>query len=175
MLAFVMMATSSCDLLKEALDVEFHANFKASLNAVVDALPIKAAKGDFTASATIDPMSNSQFADYAANIKDIQVEEVKGEILSISKPTRLVNATLSMASDGMATAEWTVSDVQLAVGTVLVLDDTAGQFNRVQAILDTHNVFTVTASGTTEDDDLIFTLEVSVNSKVIATPLSGSL
>lgn len=175
LLAVVMMAASSCDQIEEALDIEFSATFQASLQAVVDALPMKAAKGDFSASATIDPMSNSQFAEHAARIKDIQIEKVEGKILSISKPTRLVNATLSMTSEGMTPAEWTVSDVQLAVGTILLLDNSAGQFDRVQSILNTKNTFTVAANGTTEDDDLTFTLEVSINSNVVANPLSGSL
>jgi hypothetical protein len=169
--AIAMVATTSCEKIKEALDFEFDTSFKANINAIVPPATLKATMGDFTASATIDPMSNEQFSEYAHVIKSINVQEIKGKITAISKPTLLINGTVSMTSEEMAAAEWTFTNVQLEVGTELVMDNAAGQFANMKNILDTKKAFTVTMSGTTEDDDLTFTLEVSVNSKVVANPL----
>ncbi len=167
----IALATSSCEKIKEALDIEFDTSFKANLNAIVPPAVLKATMGDFTASATIDPMANDVFAEYASVIKSINVQEIKGKITAISKPTLLKTATVSMTADDMASAEWEFADVQLEVGTELVMDNSGGQFTNMQSILNAKKAFTVSMNGTTEDDDLTFTLEVSVNSKVVANPL----
>ncbi len=160
-------AMVSCD----KLDVEFDADYKTTLNVVTEKGFVKSTDGAFYESATIDPLSNSDMAKYAKKIKSIEVREVKGVIKSINEPTLLETCLLKMSSPGSTSAEWTYTNKQLDVGTEFIMDNSNGQLDNMEQILDKKEEFTVEMSGSTSGDNVSFSLEVTIKTKVTANPL----
>lgn len=171
LIALVSMSLVSCNKIKEALVVEFDAVFKTDLNALVGPGTLKATDGTFNVSSTIDPLSNPDMATYSELIQEINITEITGEITSITQPTTLETATFTMSSAGYSDASWSFSDVALNQGTTLTLDNANGQFDNMQTILESGNEFTVELNGTTTDDDLEFTMEITITTTVKASPL----
>lgn len=168
LLATVFIFSPGCEKAKELLDVKFDANFKSDLNIDV---PAESKSATFNAEATIDPLSNSDFAEYGSKIKEIEIKEVKATITEISKSVVLENAEISVTSGSMTSAIWTYNDVELAVGTELVMDNTNNQWDNVQAILESLNPFTTAMSGTVSEGGVQFTLQIEIKTSVTANPL----
>jgi len=150
------------------LDVKFDANFKSDLNIDV---PTGTKSATFSAEATIDPQSNTDFAEYGSKIKEIEIKEAKATILAINKTVVMENAEISVTSGSMTPAKWNYSNETLAVGTVLTLGNESGQWDNVQAILNAQNAFTTAINGTISEDDVQFTLQIEIKTSVTANPL----
>jgi hypothetical protein len=157
------IAFTSC----EKLDVDFDADYKTTLNINSQ----KSTAGSFSESATIDPLSNDDMAKYANKIKKIEVKEVIGVIKSINQPTVLETMQLSMTASGASPAVWTFSNVDLFTGASLSIDNSTGQFDNMQQILNKKEVFTVAAVGSTAGDNVQFSLEITIKTTVTANPL----
>jgi len=158
---------------KKLLDVKFKADFVTNLNAVVPATTLKAGvDGTFTVTETIDPKSNSTFAQYANKIVDLQILEVTAEIVAISKPVTLVNGSLTVTTEDHASeAAWSFTNEDLFVGKKLTIGNENGQFSKVRNMLKDMKTIIVTLSGTTDQDDVTFTLKVTYKTEVTANPL----
>lgn len=170
---FVMagMLFTACDKVKDLADVKFDADFSTNLD-IHSVADMKSTQGSFEASATINPLDNSDMATYANLIKEIKVNEITAEVLSISDaPVMLETAVFEISSDGFPSAVWEFENVELNQGTILTMDNSSGQFDNMQAILDSTNVFTAEISGTTDKDDVTFTLKVTIKTTVTANPL----
>jgi hypothetical protein len=157
------IAFTSC----EKLDVDFDADYKTTLNIVSQ----KSTAGTFNESTTIDPLENSDMAKYANKIKSIEVKEVTGVIKSINQPTLLETMQLSMTAAGATPAVWNFSNVDLFTGASLTIDNSSGQFDNMKQILNKKEVFTVAATGSTTGDNVQFSLEITIKTKVTANPL----
>ncbi len=168
LLAVVALLSPGCEKAKDLLDVKFDANFKSDLNIDV---PAGTKSATFGAEATIDPQSNTDFAEYGSKIKEIEIKEAKATILAINKTVVLENAEISVTSGSMTPAKWSFSNENLAVGTVLTLGNDSGQWDNVQAILNTQNAFTTAINGTVSEDDVQFTLQIEIKTSVTANPL----
>lgn len=171
---FVMagMLFTACDKVKDLGDVKFDADFSTNLDIHSVAADMKSTQGSFQASATINPLDNSDMATYANLIKEIKVNEITAEVLNISDaPVMLESAVFEISSDGFPSAVWEFENEELNVGTILTMDNTSGQFDKMQNILDSTNVFTAEVSGSTDKDDVTFTLKVTIKTTVTANPL----
>jgi hypothetical protein len=168
LLAAVILLSPGCEKAKDLLDVKFDADFKSDLNIDV---PAGARSATFSESATIDPQSNTDFAEYGSKIKEIEIKEVKATILAINKSVVLESADLSVTSGDMTPANWSFSNETLTVGKELTLDNNNGQWDNVQAILNTQNAFTTAISGTVSEDDVQFTIQIEIKTSVTANPL----
>jgi len=156
-----------CEKAKEVLDVTFDADYKTDLNVDV---PAVARNVGFSASATIDPASDPDVSKYWDKIKKFDVQEVTGEITSISKEVTLVTANLTISND-TRTAKWTLNEIPLRVGTILTLDNSGGQWDTVAQILKDKKVFKITVNGEVSEGDVQFTILVRIKTKVTANPL----
>jgi hypothetical protein len=163
---------TGCEKTKSLLDVTFDADFDTNLNVVVEpAGDEKALNGVFYASAEIDPMSNNDFAEYAEKIKNIKVKSVVAEVTSISMPAVLLSADLTISSDGVDPASWAFANEDLHQGKTFTLGNENGQWDRVQAMLNNQNLINVVIEGSTDEDNLEFTLKVTIRTEVVANPL----
>jgi hypothetical protein len=156
---------------KDALDVTFMADYTSDLPIVVSPSTLKSTNGTFSSVTTIDPLSNRDMADYANNIQSIEILEVTGTILSVDNNAVLQTGTLSLISAGLPTASWTETNQPVQAGTVYTLGNDDGQLEKLSNILNSKNVFTVEFSGTTDLDDVTFTMQVFIRAKVVANPL----
>lgn len=169
MLLGIVVATSC-----KKLDTNFDAKYVVNLDVVVPPGGLlKAGVLDkaFTASKTIDPLSDADMAKYANQIKDVQVNSVTGVITSITKPVTLVNSTLTVTSPGYNTATWAITNQLLEVGKTITLNDDNGQFTDIHLMLKDMKTVTVTLAGTSSDADVEFTFELTLDTKVTASPL----
>lgn len=172
LLAFIAVTSTGCEKAKDLLDVEFNADFKTDLNVDIPAETSRNADAIFYTEATIDPKSNSDFEEYGSKIKEINILEVNATITAINKETVLETAEVKVTSEGMNSAIWTFTNETLNVGKTLTLDNSNGQWDNVKAMLNAQNAFTVSMGGTADQDDVQFTLQVEIKTKVTANPLN---
>ncbi len=171
LLAFIAVTSTGCEKAKELLDVKFDADFKTDLNVDIPAETSRNADASFYSEATIDPKANTDFAEYGNLIKEIEIKEVNATVTAINKETVLETAEFKVASEGMSSAVWTFTNETLVVGKKLTLDNTNGQWNNVQAMLNAQNAFTVSIGGTADQDDVQYTLLIEIKTRVTANPL----
>lgn len=167
-----LMIYTGCEKTKSLLDVTFDADFDTILDVIVEpAGGEKVSSGVFYASAEIDPMSNDDFAEYAEKIKDIGVKSIIAEVTSISMPAVLLSADLTISSDNVDPASWAFANEDLHQGKTFTLGNENGQWDRVQTMLNNQNLITVVMEGSTDEENLEFTLEVTIGTEVVANPL----
>ena len=171
LLAFIAVTNTGCDKAKDLLDVKFDADFETDLNVDIPADAARNAEATFYAEATIDPKSNSEFAEYGSKIKDIEIREVIATVKSITKDVVLESVEITVGSQEMKAAVWTFTNETLTIGKKLTLDNSNGQWNDVQAILNKQNAFTVSMKGTADQDDVQYTLLIEIKTRVTANPL----
>lgn len=172
LLVITAIVYSGCEKSKSLLDVKFDADFKTDLNVDVPGVDVKISpNGVFSASATIDPMTNDDFAEYAEKIKNVKVKEVLAEVTAVNKPFVLLHCNLLISSPGYDTAEWIFMNESMAVGKIFTLGNEAGQWDKVQTMLDDKKELTVSMNGETDEDDVEFTLRITIKTEVTANPL----
>ncbi len=173
-IALLMLITavvfSGCKKIEDALDVTFDTTFSADLDAVVTPGTKAGTNGTFLVAETIDPAGDDDVAAYMDKIKSWEVTEVKAEIISTSKDATLTSLNLGVNNQNHS-ASWAFQNIAISQGTVVTLDNGNGQWDEVNAILGDLQVFTITASGSTDEDDLQFTIRVTIESAVTANPL----
>jgi len=172
LLAFIAVTSTGCDKAKDLLDVKFDADFKTNLDIDNQAETSRNANGAFYAEATIDPKSNSDFAEYGSKIKDIEIKEVNATVTAINTETILETAVITVASGGMTNAIWNFTNETLTVGKKLTLDNANGQWDNVRAMLNAQNAFTVSMAGTADQDNVKYTLLIEIKTRVTANPLN---
>ena len=168
-LLLVGIVFTGCQEAEELLDVKFDVDYETELDVTV--VPeTKAVNGVFSFSETIDPNSNSEYAEYASTIKGFDVNEISGRITYINPNVTLVIGNLTIFNENHS-ATWTFENEELAVETVLTLDNNTGQWDIVEEILMDTAEFTVTLDGETVEDNAEFTVLIKLNGVVIANPL----
>ncbi|MBU1369778.1 MAG: hypothetical protein KJ578_00660 [Bacteroidetes bacterium] len=172
LLAFIAITSAGCNKAKDLLDVKFDADFETNLNVDIPAETMRNTDASFYQESTIDPQSNTEFAEYGSKIKEIEIKEVKATILSINKEVVLETAEITVKSADLNPAVWSYTNETLTVGKQLVMDNSNGQWDNVQTILDGQNAFTVSMGGTSDQDDVQFTLLIEIKTSVTANPLN---
>ncbi len=167
---FAAIIVSSCKTVNDALDVTFDTSFKSDLNIDVPAGTKADINGSFSESATIDPMGDPNVAKYADNIKSFEVTAITGKIVAINKDVNISNFNIAVASATM-NASWNFPSVAVTQGTELTLSNDDGQWDTINSILGDKDVFTVSASGETDQDDVQFSLQITISTRVTANPL----
>ena len=167
-LATVLMM-GACKTVEDLNEVNFDADFKADLNCVVPPASLKSdINGAFSASETIDPLSDPDVEKYIEHIKSWNVASITAEIISVSKEgANLLNAEVKVFSDEYK-AVWNIPAIPVAVGQKTTLDNGNGQWDAVNNILGEKKVFTVSVNGATDEDDITFTVRVTIKTKVTA-------
>ena len=164
------IVVSGCKKIEEALDVTFDTSFSTDLDAIVTPGTKTGIDGTFQVSETIDPAADDNVEAYMDKIKSWDVTEIKAEVISTSKDANLSSLNLSVSNQNH-NAQWAFQNIAISPGTVVTLDNGNGQWDSVNNILGELQVFTIMASGTTDEDDLQFTIRVTIKSKVTANPL----
>lgn len=158
---------TSCKKIDDATSVEFEATYSADLQAQTVSRNMD---GSFSAYATIDPSSDSQFNKYIDKIKDIEVISVSGQVVNTSTDFLLQAADLKIYTDKNL-AEWTFEKVPVTYGTVLTLDNSGGQWDKVSKIANEKKLYHLSLTGSVDVDEVSFTLRVTINYRVKAKAL----
>ncbi len=163
---------TGCKEAKEILNIKFNADYQTEFDIVVP--PSKGANieinGVFEVNETIDPASNPNFELYINKIQEISINEVQGEVLSISKNLLLETAVISVTNENHI-AKWEFTNEPVTVGTILTLDNNTGQWDAIENILLDKKVLTVSITGKVDVDNVDFEVRFSFKSEVIANPL----
>ncbi len=143
-------------------DIEFEATYTTNLDCVVSGRSIL---GTFSDSSVIDLTSNSEVMKYFNSIKSVEILSIIGTITSISKDVTLTSMIFSF-NEG----DTTFTDLPISLGT------TFSAWNRPEVLyewdLGTDDyVINVSTTGTTNEDNVDFTIEVAIKIKVIASPI----
>ena len=164
---------SSCEKIKSLADVKFDSELNADLNVNIPNYDVKSAilEGfEFSESVTVDPRSDSEIDKYFDKLKSFAVQKVTGTVKSVSAPVKIIIGTISITS-GTTVASWTITDFNVETGAQIVLDNGAGQWDKVNKILDGKSEFTAKIEGTADTSGVTFVLNVVINVRVTANPL----
>ncbi len=171
-LLFTSVIFTGCKEAEELLYVNFSADYTTEIDINVPAAEGKTSiDGTFSESETIDPTTNSDYLKYIDNIKEVDIQEVSGEVLEISKNVLLQTGTIKIASNDYS-ATWQFNNVAIEQGTVLTLDNNQGQWDQVGNIMLGKIPFTVSIDGQTDEDDVEFVILLTLESDVTASPLN---
>ena len=158
---------SGCKKVEDALEVTFDTTLTKDLNIDVPGDTKSGVTGTFDESVTIDPNDDANFAEYKEMIKNIEVSEVTGKITSVTNG----DFNVSNLNITVGTAQWTFANVAVTQGASLTLDNANGQWDTIKSLLNGKEAFTATATGTTDKDDVKFTIQIKIKAKVTANPL----
>ncbi len=173
---FLIGATfSSCDEIESLADINFTSQLSADLNVDIPAQEFKSAEMaaiSFSEQTTIDPQADSNIEKYFDNLKSFDVQNVTGTVKSVSAPVKILSGTISVIG-GSRTASWTITNFDVVNGASVTLDNSAGQWDTINKILDNKQTFTARIEGTVDRDDVSFTISILIKIKVVANPLSS--
>jgi len=174
---FVLLFTvlASCDALNDLTNVEFDTDLSTDLNINVnDALAKSTIDSySFSAMATLDPLSDPDVEEYADKIEDYDVNSLTATVLSVSKPdVKLLAGTFFKVYDSTDSAKWTLdADFDVVPEAEYLLDNTAGNWDKVRQILKRNAVFTVLTEGESSTNNVSIVIELSIGATVTANPL----
>lgn len=180
-LSFILLligfGNTGCEKIKSLADVTFDANFEAEMDVVVQpTLKDSQAMGTFSEQETIDPTSNADFNTYSEKIKEIKVEKVIVEIISITNApnstVQLGSATLSVEKTGYTSAQWVEQNQTLTVGKTFEYNTASDQFTNLMNIINTKQSFDVKFYGTADPVNAGFRVKVYLNTKITANALN---
>jgi hypothetical protein len=162
----------------EKADIEFESTFTADLNCKVPA-GSREINGNFNSSAVIDLTSDPNVNKYLDNIKSLDILSLKGTITAISKDATLTTTTLKIIIPkvGVPTSDtisWMFTDILIkdSTGVITTLEgnDPEKAISWGSLPADYHTIG-VSTTGTTDKDDVTFTIEVAIKTKFVANPL----
>ncbi len=162
---------TGCQEASELVDVTFPANYETELDVVVTpSTSAKSTNGVFSVNVTIDPTSDSDFAKYLDNIKEVNIEEVTDFIESVSLDITLTSVVISVSNDTYD-ATWEFVNLPITAGATHVLSNDNGQWDTIEKILLDKKPFNVSINGEANEDNAEFKLLLKILSNIIATPL----
>lgn len=170
-LILTSILVTGCKEAEEILYVNFNANYETEFDVVVPSSGLKAGiDGTFTVNETIDPTTNSDYLLYIDNIREVDITEVSGEVISINKNITLQSVNLNVSNNSHS-ASWSFTNEAIQVGTILILDNDQGQWDEMTQIMLGAVPFTVNIAGEVDDEDVEFTVLFTLKSVVTASPL----
>jgi hypothetical protein len=165
---------SSCEKIKSLFDVDFDTTFSGDLDIDIPESALKSAIGyEFQVQATIDPLDDEDVAEYIDNIKEMQVNDVLATVVAVNKENvAFESGTFFKIADDTDVVTWTLtSDWPITEGTELTLGDLGGTYKVVQDILERKGPFKIGVEGTCTQKGVNITIRLSIDTKVIASPL----
>ena len=176
-LVIIAVLFMACEELKSADDITFNAKFSADLNAnapTAEQYKLSIEDTTFVISSedeVIDPRSNSDFKRYADKIRNVGVESVDGKILSINPDTvTLVTANIGVVTDDASTG-WSFDNETIYKNKELTFDNSGGQWDIINDMLENMEEFTVSLDGEVDNENVVFELRITINTKVTADAL----
>ncbi|MEZ5071438.1 MAG: hypothetical protein R2751_10820 [Bacteroidales bacterium] len=173
-LAVLMTGLQSCEKVKGLFDVDFETTLSGDLDVNVPAAAMKSTSGtSFSASVTVDPLSDDEIEKYADKIRNFDINTVVAEVISVDKGSVVIQSGSSFTiSNASQSATWTLGDDwTITAGTTLTLEDLAGIYDAVGEILETKEVFTISTQGECSDSDVQITIRVDIDTVVTGNPL----
>lgn len=161
----------SCNKVKSLADVTFDTTFTADLDCMVPPATARDIDGMFSASTVIDPASDPDVEEYLENIIGYEILSMSGTITSVSAENVTLVSSTATVYNSSNSASWQFSDIPLTVGATLNFGNENGQWDTVDQILMTGQEFTVSLEGETDEDDVTFTVLLSIGTQITANPL----
>jgi hypothetical protein len=159
----------------ELLNVDFDTELSSDLNIDVQDSELKSNINAFTytASTTLDPLSDEDVKKYKDKIENYDVTSLTATVISVSKPdVKLLTGTFFEIYDSDDNVRWTLSsDFTVEPGAEYTLDNTEGEWNTVRRILKRNSVFTVASEGSANVNNVTVVFEISIGATVTANPL----
>ncbi len=161
----------SCEL----LNVDFDTDLSSDLNINVEDSGTKSSLNgySYTASTTLDPLSDEEVKKYKDKIENYDVNSLTATVLSVSKPdVKLLAGTFFEIYDSEDNARWTLSsDFNVEPGAEYLLDNSDGKWETLRKILKRNSVFTISSEGEANTNNITIVFEVSIGATVTANPL----
>jgi hypothetical protein len=159
----------------ELLNVDFDTELSSDLNINVQDSGTKSSINEYgyTASTTLDPLSDKEVKKYKDKIEDYDVKSLTATVTYVSKPdVKLLAGTFFEMYDSKDKARWTLtSDFDVTVGAEYTLDNSEGQWDTLRTILKRNSVFTIASEGAANTNNITIVFKVNIGVTVTANPL----
>jgi hypothetical protein len=159
----------------ELFNVDFDTDLSSDLNINVQDSGTKSSIDayGYTASTTLDPLSDKEVKKYKDKIEDYNVKSLTATVTYVSKPdVKLLAGTFFEIYDSKDKARWTLSsDFDVTEGAEYTLDNSDGQWGTVRTILKRNSVFTVASEGSANTNHITIVFKVTIGTTVTANPL----
>lgn len=178
LLSFIIMgmAFAGCQKVKSLADITIHPSFPADINVSIPPVTgIQSTNGtsiSFNDSITVDPTSNSDVSKYLNDIKSWSVDSVSAVFNNVSTPVNLTNVKVTV-TNGTDTFNWQTSSISIHTGTVFALDNSSGQIDMLNSILNAKQPFKINFSGTSDQANVSFTLSLTIKTTMVVNPLGS--
>lgn len=166
---------AGCSKIAPLLDVTVHPTIPVDIQVVIPpatSIASTSATYTFNDSVTIDPTTDTLVTKYESNIKSWTVDSLTAIFTDVSAPINLTNVSLQIKTD-TETFGWQESSISITSGTEFVLNNADGQLDKLGQVLNGTSPFKVYFSGTSNLDDVHFTLSVKINTTLVANPLGS--
>ncbi len=171
---FFISFFTSCEKIKSLADVKFDTELGGDIHVMISKDMQKSATVDtypFSESVKVDLRDNEDIDKYFDKLKNFDVQSVTLTVKGVTGgPVTLLNGSLTIGA-ASSSALWLVKNVALESGNTITLDNNTGQWDIVNEILDSKKNFTIAVEGTTDKDNVSFTLYVGIKVSVTANPL----
>jgi hypothetical protein len=158
---------------KKLLDVEFDADFKATMDVAVPATSLKAASYYFSDSYTIDPTTDPDYLKYSDKIKDVEVTAITGKITWINKNATLIDGKVVVSKEGFTSVTLlSPANTPLTNGASYTYSNTDSQFENLAKILKDTSPIEVFYEGHVDQASLDYTYEITFSTTITANPLN---
>lgn len=165
-----------CSKLAPMADITVHPSLPFDINVTIPpATNIMSTNSSyaFNDSVTVDPTTDSLVSKYESYIKSWQVDSLTAIFTNVSTPITLSNVSFEIKPESGDPFGWQFSKISIDNGTNLVLNDADGQLDKLGTVLNGTQPFKVYFSGTSDLDDVHFTLSVKINTTLVANPLGS--
>jgi len=169
-LMVLTIALGGCQKIKDAFTVKLDADFTVTLPVTTTAPILKSSTAEFLSTSTLDPLDDEDLALYKEKIKGFEVTGITGRISELSSDVNLTNVKLLVNTE-LNTTEWTFANLPISNGTVVIFDNTGGQWTKIDKILMEQKPVTVTLSGNADQPDVTFNIEVKFQTVVTTKAL----
>ncbi|MCX6226441.1 MAG: hypothetical protein NTV01_17110 [Bacteroidia bacterium] len=169
-LLFTVLILSSCKKINDALTVKINTDFTVNLPVTSSSPVLKSPTAAFLSTATLDPLSNEDLAEYKDRINGFEVTGMTGTISNLSANVTLTDVKLKVSTPSKST-EWNFANLPLTNGSAVTFDNSASQWTKINEILGEQKEVTVTFSGNASQTNVTFNLQVTFTTVVTAKVL----
>jgi len=125
----------------------------------------------FSASAVIEPTEDPNVNIYLNNIKEYEIQSVKGTITSMSQENVTVTSAVFTVHNFQYDAIWAFQNELLTTGKTITFGNENGQWDTVAGILKDGQEVTLLITGEADFSGVTFTVKIEIETKVEANVL----
>jgi hypothetical protein len=161
----VLLFLSSCDKIKDATSFDIEPTYTTMLECKVPAILNVTNTAVYSASAVIEPKSDSKVNIYLNSIQGYEIKSVTATVTSLSFPSiNLISGDLILKNFNRE-IKWSLKNELMTVGKTLTLTNDKDQINQLSQSLKDGQEIGIISTGLADRSDISFTIKLEIKAK----------